>query len=46
MLALHATTPEPAAPLLVFGEACRLGPARLEQAKVMFRHIPHDVKAR
>lgn len=46
LLALHATTPEPAAPLLVFGEACRLGPARLEQAKVTFRHIPYDVKAR
>ena len=46
LLALHATTPDPAAPLLVFGEACRLGPARLEQAKVTFRHIPYDVKAR
>jgi len=46
LLALHAQTPEPAAPLLVFGEACRLGPARLEQAKVTFRHIPYDVKAR
>jgi adenine-specific DNA-methyltransferase len=46
LLALHATTPDPTAPLLVFGEACRLGPARLEQAKVTFRHIPYDVKAR
>ena len=46
LLALHATTLEPTAPLLVFGEACRLGPARLEQAKVTFRHIPYDVKAR
>lgn len=46
LLALHATTLDPTAPLLVFGEACRLGPARLEQAKVTFRHIPYDVKAR
>ena len=46
LLALHAATPAPAAPLLVFGEACRLGPARLEQARVTFRHIPYDVKAR
>ena len=46
LLALHATTPEPAAPLLVFGEACRLGPERLKLANVTFRHIPYDVKAR
>lgn len=46
LLALHATTPEPEAPLVVYGEACRLGPARLEQAKVTFKHIPYDVKAR
>ncbi|MEC5211950.1 adenine-specific DNA-methyltransferase [Polaromonas sp. CG_9.5] len=46
LLALHAQTPDPAAPLLVFGEACRLGPERLKQANVTFRHIPYDVKAR
>ena len=46
LLALHASTPEPTAPLLVFGEACRLGPERLKQANVKFRHIPYDVKAR
>jgi len=46
LLALHAQTPAPAAPLLVFGEACRLGPERLKQANVTFRHIPYDVKAR
>ena len=44
--ALHAGTPAPAAPLLVYGEACRLGPERLKQANVTFRHIPYDVKAR
>ena len=46
LLTLHAGTPAPAAPLLVYGEACRLGPERLKQAHVTFRHIPYDVKAR
>jgi adenine-specific DNA-methyltransferase len=46
LLTLHATTPEPQAPLLVYGEACRLGEARLKQANVTFRHIPYDVRAR
>lgn len=46
LLRLHASTPEPAAPLLVYGEACRLGQERLTQAKVTFRHIPYDVRAR
>ena len=46
LLILHAGTLDRAAPLLVFGEACRLGPERLKQAKVTFRHIPYDVKAR
>ena len=46
LLALHATTPEPTAPLLVYGEACRLGQERLKQANVTFRHIPYDVRAR
>jgi adenine-specific DNA-methyltransferase len=46
LLALHARTPEPAAPLLVYGEACRLGEARLKQANVRFKHIPYDVRAR
>jgi adenine-specific DNA-methyltransferase len=46
LLALHATTPEPTVPLLVFGEACRLGEARLKQANVTFKHIPYDIRAR
>jgi adenine-specific DNA-methyltransferase len=46
VLALHATTPEPTAPLLVYGEACRLGEERLKQAHVTFKHIPYDVRAR
>jgi len=31
---------------VVYGEACRLGEERLKQAKVTFRHIPYDVRAR
>lgn len=46
LLRLHATTAEPAAPLLVYGEACRLGQERLKQAHVTFKHIPYDVRAR
>ena len=46
LLQLHAATPHPGAPLVVYGEACRLGAARLAQANVVFRHIPYDVKAR
>jgi adenine-specific DNA-methyltransferase len=49
LLALHAQVHSAAAssvPLLVFGEACRLGPARLKLANVSFKHIPYDVKAR
>ena len=46
LLALHATTPEPTAPLRVYGEACRLGQERLKQANITFRHIPYDVRAR
>ena len=45
LLALHAQSPAPDAPLVVYGEACRLGPERLKQARVTFRHIPHDVRA-
>ena len=46
LLALHATTPHPDAPLVVYGEACRLGEARLALAQVTFKHIPYGVKAR
>ena len=45
LLTLHAQSPAPDAPLVVYGEACRLGPERLKQARVTFRHIPHDVRA-
>jgi len=46
LLELHAATPHPDAPLVVYGEACRLGDARLALARVTFKHIPYDVKAR
>jgi adenine-specific DNA-methyltransferase len=46
LLQLHTSTPRPDAPLVVYGEACRLGAARLLQANVTFKHIPYDVKAR
>ena len=46
LLQLHACTPHPDAPLVVYGEACRLGEARLALARVTFKHIPYDVKAR
>ena len=45
LLALHAGSAAPQAPLVVYGEACRVGPARLAQAGVTFRHIPHDIRA-
>ncbi len=46
LLTLHASTPHPDAPLVVYGEACRLGPETLARARVTFKHIPYDVKAR
>lgn len=46
LLALHARTAYPQAPLVVYGEASRLGEARLALARVTFKHIPYDVKAR
>ena len=50
LLALHAQihgpAPSPAVPLVAYGEACRLGEARLKLANLTFRHIPYDVKAR
>lgn len=33
-------------PKIIYGEACRLGAARLAAAGVTFKHIPYDVRAR
>lgn len=46
LLALHAATPHPDALLVVYGEANRLGPETLARARITFKHIPYDVKAR
>ena len=50
LLALHAEVHGSASvasvPLLVYGEACRLGQERLRLAHVTFKHIPYDVRAR
>lgn len=46
LLTLHASLHGPNTPLVVYGEACRLGEARLQQLQVTFRHLPYDVKAR
>ena len=46
LLQLHRQNTPPGTLLVVFGEACRLGPAHLAQARVTFKHIPYDVRAR
>lgn len=33
-------------PMVVYGESCRLGTARLREAGLTFKHIPYDVRAR
>jgi adenine-specific DNA-methyltransferase len=46
LLKLHALSPASQAPMVVYGEACRLGSAKLKAANVTFKHLPYDVKAR
>ncbi len=43
--AIHDILPHDG-PKVVYGEGCTLGAARLEAARVTFKHIPYDVKAR
>ena len=43
---LRAIMPEHDGLWVVYGEACRLGPARLAAASVTFKQTPYDVKAR
>ncbi|MEG3153511.1 site-specific DNA-methyltransferase [Sphingomonas sp. RB1R13] len=43
---LNATLPEHDGPWIVYGEACRLGAARLAAAGVTFKQTPYDVKSR
>ena len=33
-------------PRVIYGEACRLSPARLKQLNVRFRQIPYDIRMR
>ncbi len=33
-------------PKVIYGEACRLGPARLKALNIIFKQTPYDVKAR
>ena len=46
LLALHRKLAPPGTPMVVYGESVRIGPARLAAAKVTFRQIPYDVRAR
>lgn len=45
LAALDALLPQ-AGPRVVFGESCRLSPARLKAAGIVFRQIPYDIRAR
>lgn len=35
-----------AGPKVVYGEACRLGPARLAAERITFRQMPYELGAR
>lgn len=45
LAALDELSPQ-AGPRVVFGESCRLSPARLKAAGIVFRQIPYDIRAR
>ena len=46
LLALHRQVAPAGTPMVVYGESVRVGPARLAAAKLAFRQIPYDVRAR
>ena len=46
LLALHADAAPAGAALVVYGEAVRIGPQRLADARVVFKQIPYDISAR
>ena len=46
LLNLHAQLAPADTPLVVYGESVRVGPARLAAARVTFKQIPYDVRAR
>jgi len=41
---LRARLPDHAGPWLVYGEACRLGPATLKRFEIAFQQIPYDIR--
>jgi adenine-specific DNA-methyltransferase len=41
---LRARLPQHAGPWLIYGEACRLGPAMLKRFGITFRQIPYDIR--
>jgi len=44
--ALLADLPPHAGPRVIYGESCRLGPARLQRENITFKQIPYDVRVR
>jgi adenine-specific DNA-methyltransferase len=44
--AILDTLPAHAGPRIIYGEACRLSPARLRQLGVTFKQIPYDIRMR
>lgn len=43
---LRAALPDHAGPWTIYGEACRIGTARLKEAAITFKQTPYDVRAR
>ena len=43
---LRADLPDHAGSWVIYGEACRLGAARLKAEGIVFRQTPYDVRAR
>lgn len=41
-----ADLPEHDGPKVIYGEACRIGEARLQEVSITFRQIPYDIKVR
>ncbi|MFD0726244.1 site-specific DNA-methyltransferase [Lysobacter brunescens] len=41
---LRACFPEHSGPWLIYGEACRLGPATLKRFEITFKQIPYDIR--
>ena len=46
LLATLDTSGPPAGPRVIYGESCRLSPARLKSLGIVFKQIPYDIRAR